>query len=66
MTREIFEIFQIWTKYLRLKRIPFPFPYLKQLQAIYPSFVTITKLFNLYLFADNKIKFTKTNYSYEI
>ena len=40
----IFKIFQIWTKYGRLEQIPPPFPHLKHLQAIYPSFVTITKL----------------------
>ena len=40
----IFEIFQIWTKYARLERIPPPFSYLKNLQAIDASFVIITKI----------------------
>ena len=39
----ISEIFQIWTKYARLERISIMFPYLKHLQAIDPSFITITK-----------------------
>ena len=29
---------------MRLERIPPPFPYLKRLHAVDPSFVTITKL----------------------
>ena len=66
LLQAIFEIFQIWTNYTGLKRIPSPFPYVKQLRAIDHSFVTITELFNLYLFSDNKIKFTKANYNYEI
>ena len=36
----IFEIFQIWTRYISLERISPPFPYLKHLQAIEPSFLT--------------------------
>ena len=40
----IFEIFQIWTKNARWKPIPPPFPYLKHLQKINPSFVTKLKL----------------------
>ena len=44
LRQAIFEIFQIWTKHARLQRIPSTFPYLKHLQAIDPSFLTITKL----------------------
>ena len=40
----ICEIFQKRAKYSRLEQIPPPFPYLKHLQVINPSFVTITKL----------------------
>ena len=39
----MFEIFQICTKYNKLEQIP-PFPHLKHLQAMIPSFVTIIKL----------------------
>ena len=43
---KVFEIVQIWTKFARLERTFSTFSYLKHLQAIGRSFVTITKLFS--------------------
>ena len=44
LKQAIFEIFEVRTNCARLKRILPPFPSLKHLEEIKPSFITITKL----------------------